>query len=108
MVCPPATSEAEARWPRFGLVVVATTSRRNNKDQMIRPILGRVSAHYIALLIYTCFCAYTTQARFTANGKIRREIQNPQMFETDPESFPPAIYFNQIQCKVFVEVYEVK
>jgi hypothetical protein len=24
MVCPPATSEAEARWPRFGLVVVAT------------------------------------------------------------------------------------
>jgi hypothetical protein len=37
MVCPPATSEAKARWPRFGLVVVATTSRRNNKDQMIRP-----------------------------------------------------------------------
>jgi hypothetical protein len=37
MVCPPATSEAEARWPRFGLVVVATTSRRDNKDQMIRP-----------------------------------------------------------------------
>jgi hypothetical protein len=24
MVCPPATSEAEARWLRFGLVVVAT------------------------------------------------------------------------------------
>jgi hypothetical protein len=23
------------------------------------------------------------QARSTANGKIRREIQNPQMFETD-------------------------
>jgi hypothetical protein len=38
MVCPPATSEAEARWPRFGLVVVATTSRRDNKDQMIRPL----------------------------------------------------------------------
>jgi hypothetical protein len=37
MVCPPATSEAEARWPRFGLVVDATTSRRDNKDQMIRP-----------------------------------------------------------------------
>jgi hypothetical protein len=37
MVCPSATSEAEARWPRFGLVVVATTSRRDNKDQMIRP-----------------------------------------------------------------------
>jgi hypothetical protein len=41
MVCPPAaaTSEAEARWPRFGLVVVATTSRRDNKDQMIRPLV---------------------------------------------------------------------
>jgi hypothetical protein len=38
MVCPPATSEAEARWPRFGLVVVATTRRRDNKDQMIRPL----------------------------------------------------------------------
>jgi hypothetical protein len=38
MVCPSATSEAEARWPRFGLVVVATTSRRDNKDQMIRPL----------------------------------------------------------------------
>jgi hypothetical protein len=39
MVCPPATSEDEARWPRFGLVVVATTSRRDNKDQMIRPFI---------------------------------------------------------------------
>jgi hypothetical protein len=38
MVCPPTTSEAEARWPRFGLVVVAATSRRDNKDQMIRPL----------------------------------------------------------------------
>jgi hypothetical protein len=34
----PATSEAGARWPRFGLVVVATTGRRYNKDQMIRPL----------------------------------------------------------------------
>jgi hypothetical protein len=40
MVCPPATSEAEARWPRFGLVVDATTSRRDNKDQMIRPLIS--------------------------------------------------------------------
>jgi hypothetical protein len=39
MVCPPATSEAEARWPRFGLVVVATNSRRDYLDQMIRPIM---------------------------------------------------------------------
>jgi hypothetical protein len=37
MVCPPATSEAGARWPRFGLVVVATTSRHDNKVHMIRP-----------------------------------------------------------------------
>jgi hypothetical protein len=39
MVYPSATSKAEARWLRFGLVVVATTSRRDNKDQMIRPLL---------------------------------------------------------------------
>jgi hypothetical protein len=39
MVCPPATSEAGARWPRFGLVVVATTNRRDNKVQMIRTIV---------------------------------------------------------------------
>jgi hypothetical protein len=37
MVCSPATSEAGARWPRIGLVVVATTSCRDNKVQMIRP-----------------------------------------------------------------------
>jgi hypothetical protein len=29
----PATSETGGRWPRFGLVVVTTTSRRDNKDQ---------------------------------------------------------------------------
>jgi hypothetical protein len=56
MVCPPATSEAEARWPRFGLVVVATNSRRDYLDQMIRPLVGehlkihsfdeRSSVHY--------------------------------------------------------------
>jgi hypothetical protein len=28
-----ATSEAGARWPRFGFVVVATTSRRDDKVQ---------------------------------------------------------------------------
>jgi hypothetical protein len=27
---------------------------------------------------------YFMQARSTANGKIRREIQNPHMFKTDP------------------------
>jgi hypothetical protein len=32
-------SEAGARWPRFALVVVATTSHRDNKIQMIRPIV---------------------------------------------------------------------
>jgi hypothetical protein len=36
-VCLRATSEAGARWPMFGLVVATTTSRRDNKDQMIRP-----------------------------------------------------------------------
>jgi hypothetical protein len=53
-------------------------------------VVGRVSANYIALLIYTCFCAYTIHARSTTNGKIWREIQNPQMFETDraPTPFP--------------------
>jgi hypothetical protein len=36
-----ATSEAGASWPRHGLVVVATTSCRdnNNKVQMIRLLL---------------------------------------------------------------------
>jgi hypothetical protein len=57
MVCPPATSEAEARWPRFGLVVVATTSRRDYLDQMIRPIVCRdnrlVSAHYNTITFET-------------------------------------------------------
>jgi hypothetical protein len=38
MVCPPATSEAGARWQRFSLVVVATTSCCDNKVQMIRPL----------------------------------------------------------------------
>jgi hypothetical protein len=35
----PATSEAGARRPRFGLVVIATASRRDNKVQMIRPLM---------------------------------------------------------------------
>jgi hypothetical protein len=49
MVCPPATSEAEARWPRFGLVVVATNSRRDYLDQMIRPLdVLRVLPHYFS------------------------------------------------------------
>jgi hypothetical protein len=33
----PATFEAGGRWPRRGLVVVATTCCRDNKVQMIRP-----------------------------------------------------------------------
>jgi hypothetical protein len=36
-VCLRATSEAGARWPIFSLVVATTSSRRDNKDQMIRP-----------------------------------------------------------------------
>jgi hypothetical protein len=50
MVCPPATSEAGARRPRRGLVVVATTSRRDNKVQMIRPLLY-LRIHYRLLLV---------------------------------------------------------
>jgi hypothetical protein len=48
MVCPPATSEAGARWPRFGLVVATTTSRRDNKDQMIRPLMSK-NSHLLLL-----------------------------------------------------------
>jgi hypothetical protein len=58
MVCLPATSEARARWPRFGLVVVATTSRRDNKDQMIRP--------YICVTVFGAresVCSYFFEAR---------------------------------------------
>jgi hypothetical protein len=40
-ICLPATSETGARWPIFSLVVVATTSRRDNKDQMIRPLMSK-------------------------------------------------------------------
>jgi hypothetical protein len=46
MVCFPATSEAGARWSRFGLVVVATTNRRDNKVQMIRPIVAAQDKMY--------------------------------------------------------------
>jgi hypothetical protein len=57
MVCPPATSEAEARWSRFGLVVIATTSRRDNKVQMIRPYIvspyGHNSEKFITKIIYS-------------------------------------------------------
>jgi hypothetical protein len=51
MVCPPATSEAEARWPRFGLVVVATNSRRDYLDQMIRP---QDTGHVHMVRMYSC------------------------------------------------------
>jgi hypothetical protein len=48
-----ATSEAGARWPRFGLVVVATTSCRDNTVQMIRP--------YVQLLWSSGRCVVSTQ-----------------------------------------------
>jgi hypothetical protein len=42
---------------------------------------------------------------------MRREIQNPPMFETDPESFSPAKHFNtsvillcKQQCDIFTAV----
>jgi hypothetical protein len=40
------------------------------------------------------------QAHSTANEKVRREIQNHQMFETDHESFSPAIYFKPILVRI--------
>jgi hypothetical protein len=69
MYCPPATSEAEARWPRFGLVVVATTSRRNNKDQMIRPYMllfitdnFKESQAYFRIYLYTRIFFHETKS----------------------------------------------
>jgi hypothetical protein len=46
------------------------------------------------LLTSHFYHAFTKQARSTTNGEMRREIQNPLMFETDPKSFSPAIYFS--------------
>jgi hypothetical protein len=53
MVCLPATSEAGVRWPRIGLVVVATTSRRDSKVQMIRPQMSyflNVNCRYLVIV----------------------------------------------------------
>jgi hypothetical protein len=61
-------------------------------------IVGRVSAHYIALLIYTCFSAYTIQARFTSNGKIRREIQNP-LSPPKPAGQDSQIFADRLQIR---------
>jgi hypothetical protein len=52
MVCPPATSKAGARWPICGLVVVATTSCRNNKVQMIRLIKWALVVQWIFSLVH--------------------------------------------------------
>jgi hypothetical protein len=60
MVCPPATSEAEARWPRFGLVVVATNSRRDYLDQMIRPLMLVRCSSYAHISDIRDFSAWLT------------------------------------------------
>jgi hypothetical protein len=74
-------------------------------------VVGRDFAHYIAQLIYTCFCAYTIQARSTTNGKIGCEIQNPQMFQTNSESFSPAFgsrsYYMTSKNSIFVREHGV-
>jgi hypothetical protein len=44
------SSEAGARWPRFVLVVVATTSCRYNKVQMIRPLVPSTTCCTAALV----------------------------------------------------------
>jgi hypothetical protein len=72
MVCPPPNSEAGALWPRFGLVVVATTSRRDNKVQMIRPIVG----------LWATVCGASWNYK-SLNHYIlyENEFQNPQIFQ---------------------------
>jgi hypothetical protein len=42
-----------ARWPRFGLVVVATYSRRDNKDQMIGPLYFRQNWNFPEMPFFT-------------------------------------------------------
>jgi hypothetical protein len=43
------TTEAGATWPRRSLVVVATTSCRDHKVQMIRPRVVGVTPHVVHL-----------------------------------------------------------
>jgi hypothetical protein len=69
MVCP---SEAEARWPRFGLVVVATTSRRYNKDQMIRPLAWPCSIQRTIVMREQLLQSVKMQ-QFFADIKIRKD-----------------------------------
>jgi hypothetical protein len=57
MVCPSATSNAGARWPRCGLVVVAKTSCRDNKVQMIRPYIwlchSKINSFFVAAMLFS-------------------------------------------------------
>jgi hypothetical protein len=77
MVCPPATSEAGARWPRRGLVVVATTSCRDNKVHMIRPIyvllynntiLSNIVIKMMSVLDSNCLFSKTLTSFFFNGG----------------------------------------
>jgi hypothetical protein len=84
MVCPPATSEAGARWPRFGLVVATTTSRRDNKDQMIRPLIFHEAPCTVAQLYglpHGILHVFNTIL-------YENEFQNPQIFQQTISLFP--------------------
>jgi hypothetical protein len=37
---------------------------------------------------------------------MRREIQNPLMFETDPESFSPAKHFSARFSMLFIKIFD--
>jgi hypothetical protein len=64
-------------------------------------VVGRVSAHYITLLIYTCFCAYTVQGHYrhapqqtkTSGAKFKILKCSKQTLPCTL-SFSPAIYFS--------------
>jgi hypothetical protein len=71
-------------------------------------IVGKECPLYRPAHLYLLLRLYTMQTRSTPNGKIRREIQNPQIFETDPESFSPAIYSSNFPCPVTKETQLTK
>jgi hypothetical protein len=79
MVCPPANSEAGARWPRRGLVVVATTSCRDNKVQMIRPlkcgVVTKNSLREFKNISRTCGKVWRTYGNLKKYGKKLKKIE---------------------------------
>jgi hypothetical protein len=106
MVCPPATSEAEARWPRFGLVVVTTNSRRDYLDQMIRPQDVEVCNPHVSNFDWTgclagCEERWGPGGRWTGSGWSTRDFMGP-LDGSDPNSprsaWPVEIYTHITLC----------